>query len=75
MALQSSGQIKISEIATELGLGVEPDLNLRGLSSGSFAAINTANAAADRPDEEPPHALCRYPRHGRAYGPHHAARG
>jgi hypothetical protein len=60
MALQSSGQIKISEIATELGVGGEPDLNLGGLSTGSFGTINTANAVADRPDEEPPHAMSEF---------------
>ena len=60
MALQSSGQIKISEIATELGVGSEPNLNLRGLSGGSFATINTANAASDRPDGEPPHSMSEF---------------
>jgi hypothetical protein len=40
MALQSSGQIKISEIAAELGVSGEPNLNLRGLSSGTFGAIS-----------------------------------
>jgi hypothetical protein len=60
MALQSSGQIKISQIATELGAGGEPDLNLAGLSNGTFGAINTANAVADRPDKEPPHAMSEF---------------
>jgi hypothetical protein len=60
MALQSSGEIKISQIATELGVGGEPDLSLGGLSNGSFGTINTANAVADRPDEEPPHAMSEF---------------
>lgn len=60
MALQSSGQIKISEIATELGVGGEPNLNLRGLSGGAFGTINTNNAAADRPDGNPPHAISEF---------------
>lgn len=60
MALQSSGQIKISQIATELGVGSEPNLNLRGLSSGGFGTINTNNAQADRPDGLPPHAISEF---------------
>lgn len=60
MALQSSGQIKISEIAAELGASGEPNLNLRGLSGGLFGTINTNNAAADRPDGNAPHAMSEF---------------
>lgn len=60
MALQSSGQIKISEIATELGVGGEPNLNLRGLSGGDFGTINTNNASSDRPDGIAPHAMSEF---------------
>ena len=60
MALQSSGQIKISEIATEIIGNSEPNLSLRGLSGGTYGAINTNNAAADRPDGEPPHAMSEF---------------
>lgn len=58
MALQSSGQIKISQIATELGVGGEPNLGLRGLEIGSFATINTNSTS--RPDGAAPHSISEW---------------
>ena len=58
MALQSSGQIKISEIATELEAGSEPNLSLKGLEGGLFATINTNSAAT--PDGEEPYAMSEW---------------
>jgi len=58
MAISSSGQIKISEIATELGVGGEPDLSLRGLSIGDFGTINTNSASY--PDGEVPHLMSEF---------------
>jgi hypothetical protein len=58
MAITSSGQIKISEIATELGVGGEPNLNLRGLESGTFATINTNSATT--PNGIAPHAMSEW---------------
>lgn len=60
MAITSSGQIKMSEIATEFGVGGEPNQSLASFSDGSFGAINTNNAEADRPDGEPPHAMSEF---------------
>ena len=49
MALQSSGQIKMSELNAEFGLAEERQLGLKDASDGTVATINTNNAAADRP--------------------------
>jgi len=60
MALQSSGQIKMSEINTEFGVAPEREITLKSASDGTIAAINTANAAADRPDGTAPHAISEF---------------
>lgn len=61
MALPASGQISVSDILTELGADpANPDTNLRGLENGDFGAINTNNAAADRPNGSPPHSLSEW---------------
>jgi len=61
MALPASGQISVSEILTELGLSsTEADTRFSSLHNGSLATINTANAAADRPDGNPPHAMSEW---------------
>lgn len=61
MALPSSGQISVSDILTELGLDANnPDTSFRSLHDGSLATINTANAAADRPDGSAPHAMSEF---------------
>lgn len=60
MALQSSGQIKMSELNTEFGLAPEREITLKSASDGTIAAINTANAAADRPDGTAPHAISEF---------------
>lgn len=60
MALQSSGQIKMSELNTEFGLTAEREITLKSASDGTIAAINTANAAADRPDGTAPHAISEF---------------
>jgi len=60
MAITSSGQIKMSEIATEFSVGGEPNQSLTSFSDGSFGAINTNNDSTDRPDGEPPHAMSEF---------------
>lgn len=60
MALQSSGQIKMSELNTEFGLSPQREITLKSASDGTIAAINTANAAADRPDGTAPHAISEF---------------
>ena len=60
MALQSSGQIKMSELNTEFGLSSVREITLKSASDGTIAAINTANAAADRPDGSAPHAISEF---------------
>lgn len=61
MALPSSGQISVSDILTELGLDASnPDTSFRSLHDGSLGTINTANAAADRPDGAAPHAMSEF---------------
>jgi len=61
MALPASGQISVSDILTELGLDSQnPDTNLQGLEQGDFGAINTNNAASDRPDEADPYAMSEW---------------
>ena len=61
MALQSSGQISVSDILTELGLDASnPNTAFRSLHDGSLATINTANDAANRPDGSAPHAMSEF---------------
>lgn len=58
MALQSSGQIKMSEIATEFGVSGEPNQSLKDFSGGFFGAINTNSSSY--PDGESPHAMSEF---------------
>lgn len=65
MALQSSGEIKISQILAELDYAsTRVNSELENLSTGSGAlyghTINTANASADRPDGSAPHAMSEF---------------
>ena len=60
MALQSSGQIKMSELNAEFGLAEERQLGLKDASDGTVATINTNNAAADRPNGTAPHAISEF---------------
>lgn len=61
MALPASGEISVSDILTELGLDpANPDTNLQGLERGDFGAINTNNAASDRPDGNTPYAMSEW---------------
>ena len=60
MALQSSGQIKMSELNIEFGLAEERQLGLKDASDGTVATINTNNAAADRPNGTAPHAISEF---------------
>ena len=60
MALQSSGQIKLSDVANEILGGTEPNISLEDLSRGVYGAINTNNAQADRPDGLTPHAISEF---------------
>lgn len=60
MALQSSGQIKFSELNTELSRTSTDLISLTDASAGTYAAINTNNAVADRPDQSEPHAISEW---------------
>jgi len=65
MALTSSGEIKISQIQSELDYASNRvNASLKSLSDGSGAlfghTINTANASADRPDGSAPHAMTEF---------------
>jgi hypothetical protein len=60
MALQSSGQIKMSELNVEFGLQETRLLRLKDASDGTVATINTANASTDRPDGTAPHAISEF---------------
>ena len=60
MALQSSGQIKFSELNTELSRTSTDLISLTDASSGTYGAINTNNAVADRPDQSEPHAISEW---------------
>ena len=65
MALQSSGEIKISQIQSELGYASNrTNASLKSLSDGTGTffshVINTANAAADRPDGVAPHEMSEF---------------
>jgi len=61
MTLQSSGEIKFSEINTEFGrTSTTANTSLEDLSDGTVATINTANDSADRPDGSAPHAISEF---------------
>ena len=61
MTLQSSGQIKFSEINTEFGrTSTTANTSLEDLSDGTVATINTVNDSADRPDGSAPHAISEF---------------
>jgi hypothetical protein len=60
MALQSSGQIKFSELNTELSRTSTALISLSDASTGTYSAINTNNAVADRPDQSTPHAISEW---------------
>lgn len=58
MALPASGEISMGDIRTELG--DSGSISLKEASDGTIATINTANAAADRPDGSAPHAISEF---------------
>jgi|TARA_R110001606_G_C15314239_1_gene643956 hypothetical protein len=60
MALQSSGQIKMSELNIEFGHNETRMLLLKDASDGTAGTINTANASTDRPDGTAPHAISEF---------------
>lgn len=61
MALQSSGEIKISEILTEGGVSSSlANASLLGLEIGAYFTINTANDAADYPDGNAPASISEW---------------
>jgi hypothetical protein len=60
MALQSSGQIKMSELNIEFQLQETRRLSLKDASDGTASTINTANASSDRPDGAAPHAISEF---------------
>ena len=60
MALQASGQIKISEIISELGYAGGGDHRVAFLHTGAYGTINLANPAANRPDGNQPHLMSEW---------------
>jgi len=60
MALPASGQISINDIYTETGNENELNASLKDISDGTFVTINTANPAANRPDQSAPHAMSEF---------------
>jgi hypothetical protein len=60
MALQSSGQIKFSELNTELSRTSTDLISLSDAAQGVYGAINTNNAVADRPDSSEPHSISEW---------------
>jgi len=58
MALQSSGQIKVSEIQSEIGQSASSTFSFSNAVSGSYATINTASASY--PDNIAPHAISEW---------------
>ena len=60
MALQASGEIKISEIITELGYVGGGDHKFAFGQTGAYGTINTANPAANRPDQSQPHKMSEW---------------
>ena len=60
MALQASGEIKVSEIISELAYAGGGNYRFGFLFTGGFGTINTANPAANRPDGIVPHAMSEW---------------
>lgn len=60
MALQSSGEIKMSQINTEVGATSTAEISLSNASDGTMFTINTANSSQDRPDGSIPHAISEF---------------
>ncbi len=60
MGLPTSGQIKFSELNTELSRTSNDTISLTEASIGTYGAINTNNAVADRPDQSEPHAISEW---------------
>ena len=58
MALQSSGQIKFSEVNTELGRTSTTALSIKDAATGAYDAINTNSASY--PDSLKPHAISEW---------------
>ena len=61
MALTASGEIKLSQINTELGrTSTTTNTSLTQCSDGTNGTINTANASADRPNTTAPHSMSEF---------------
>ena len=61
MALPSSGALRLNaDIGVELGEGNEDTIQLGEASRGTYATINTANDASDRPDGASPHLMSEF---------------
>ena len=61
MALPASGQISVSDVLTEASQsGTRANTSFRDLHDGTVFTINTANAAADRPDGSAPHSMSEW---------------
>ena len=60
MALQASGEIKISEIISELAYVGGGEHRFAFGQTGAYGTINTANLAANRPDQSAPHAMSEW---------------
>ncbi len=61
MTLQSSGQIKFSELNTEFNRSsTTANTSLKEASDGTVSTINTGNASANRPDGSAPHAISEF---------------
>ena len=61
MALTTSGEIKLSQINTELGrTSTTTNTSLAQCSDGTNGTINTANATADRPNTTAPHSMSEF---------------
>lgn len=65
MALQSSGQIKVSDIQSEIGQTASSTFSFLNGASGTYATINTASALY--PDNSAPHRISEW------YGYDHSA--
>ena len=60
MALQASGEIKVSEIISELAYAGGGNYRFGFLFTGAYGTINTANPAANRPDGIVPHDMSEW---------------
>ena len=60
MALQTTGEIKMSQINTEVGATSTGQISLSDASDGTMFTINTANSSQDRPDGSVPHAISEF---------------